>query len=261
MTIAIGMACHGGIVVAADTQIAVGTVAQKASKLYIFKARSGPFAIAFASDDANATRTLLNRITRKLAVHDCAHSTALEKVICEEMTEWRSAYTISPPAMQFILACRLNNECPRLFFCEPPNTFLEHEGYVAVGAGADITDSLHSTLFKAGMPPEVQSALRQLSYLMYRAKEENIYCGKATYCAIVSWNCDLPLIVNHLDLERAEKLGTELDFLLRSLATLYLTGSDAELQNQAQGIASMFQSAVSFRKAEFHGLDGKVITF
>lgn len=24
---------------------------------------------------------------------------------------------------------------------------------------------------------------------MYRAKDSNLYCGKSTYCAIVSWDC------------------------------------------------------------------------
>jgi ATP-dependent protease HslVU (ClpYQ) peptidase subunit len=73
MTIAIGMACHMGVIVAADTQIAIGAIAQKASKLYLFKVKSGAFAVAFASDDANATRTLINKIERKLDSVDCAN--------------------------------------------------------------------------------------------------------------------------------------------------------------------------------------------
>jgi ATP-dependent protease HslVU (ClpYQ) peptidase subunit len=261
MTIAIGMACHGGIIIAADTQIAIGNAAQKASKLYIFKAKSGPFAIAFATEDTNATRTLINRIQRNLANADCADSDELEKIICKYMTEWRSAYTINPPPMQLVLACRLNQEAPRLFFCEPPNTFLEHDdGYVAAGSGADVTDSLHSTLFGASTTPSIeQAALRRVAYLMYRAKQDNVLCGKSTYCAIVSWDCNFPLIVNHLDFEVAENYATELDFLLKCTATLYLGGAEDKVKDNAKGIADNFEGLATFRLAKFRGLNGEVI--
>ena len=261
MTIAIGMACHGGIIVAADTQIAIGNAAPKASKLYIFKAKSGPFAIAFATEDVNATRTLITRIQKDLANADCADTDVLETFVCKRMIEWRSAYAINPPEMQLVLACRLNKECPRLFFCEPPNTFLEHDdGYVAAGTGADVTDSLHSTLFgSSNIASREQSALRTLAYLMYRAKKDNVLCGKSTCCAIVSWSCGIPLIVNHLDFEVAEKYATELDFLLHSTATLYLGGAEDKLKENAKGVADMFEGLATFRLLNFHGLDGQVI--
>jgi 20S proteasome alpha/beta subunit len=264
MTIAIGMACYGGIIVAADTQIAIGTALQKASKLYISKAKSGPLAIAFASDDANATRTLINRIQKKLGSTDCKDADELEIFICEQMTAWRSAYTVSPPSMQLIVGCRLNKECPRLFFCEPPNTFIEpDDGYVAGGSGgSDVTDSLHSTLFESGKADvEVQSALRRVAYLMYRAKNDNIYCGKSTYCALVSWNCPgLPVIVNHLDFEVAEKYAGQLDFLLRMTSNLYLGGSEDKIEENANGIAKAFKSSATFRTVQFHDTSGQVIT-
>jgi 20S proteasome alpha/beta subunit len=261
MTIAIGFVCHGGVIVAADTKIAIGAAAQKASKLHLFKAKAGPFAIAFASEDANATRTLLNRIQRRLGANDCADSIELEKFVCDEMTNWRSAYTINPPGMQLVVACRLNAEAPRLFFCEPPNTFLEHEGYVAAGTGADVTDPLHSTLFgNSSIAPDVQYGLRQVAYLMYRAKEDNIFCGKSTYCAVVSWRCNpLPEIVNSLDFEVAERYGTELDFLLRMTSSLYLGGDEAKVKENAKGVADSFEGLATLRTLKFHGLDGKII--
>src|SRR5437764_250457 len=123
MTIALGMACHKGVIVAADTKIAVGNAAQKASKLYAFEGKSGAFAIAFASDDGNATRTLINKIERRLTNTFCPDLIELEKLVCEEMTAWRSAFTVGPPAMQLILSSRLKHDGARLYFCEPPNTF------------------------------------------------------------------------------------------------------------------------------------------
>jgi hypothetical protein len=165
--------------------------------------------------------------------------------------------------MQLILACQLNSECPRLYFCEPPNTFLEHDdGYVAVGMGADVTDSLNSTLFGLNNDHiDVQAALRRVSYLMYRAKNENIYCGKSTYCAIVSWNCpSIPVIVNHLDFSAAEKYATELDFMLRMASSLYLGGAEDKVKENAKGIADAFENLATFRLTQFHDTYGNIIT-
>jgi 20S proteasome alpha/beta subunit len=261
MTIALGMACHKGIIVAADTQIAVGMAAQKASKMCLFKGKSGAFAIAFASDDVNATRTLINKIQRTLESTECKNAIELEGLICGEMTNWRAAYTFSPPAMQLILSSRLANDGARLYFCEPPNTFLEHhDGYVAAGTGAEVTDPLNATLFGFGHEyTDVQAALRRVSYLMYRAKKDNLLCGKSTYCGIVSWNCDAPIIVNHLDFEMAEKYANELDFLLYSSATIYLGGAENKLKENVKGIAEMFVGLASFRTAQFHDTYGQIV--
>jgi 20S proteasome alpha/beta subunit len=263
MTIALGVACHKGIIVAADTQIAIGSAAQKASKLYLFKGKSGAFAIALASNDVNATRTLINRIQRKLDTTDCADSVALETSVCAEMAAWSAAFTVGAPLpeMEIILSARLINHGARLFFCQPPATFLEHHDYVAAGTGAAVTDPLNTTLFGfTHYYTDVQAALRRVSYFMYRAKKDTITCGKSTYCGIVSWNCDEPIVVNHLDFEVAEKWASELDFLLHTSATLYLGGAEDHLKENAQGIAGNFESLASFRTVQFHDIYGQVIT-
>lgn len=261
MTIALGMVCHKGVIVAADTMIAIGTTAQKASKIYLIKGKSGAFTIAFATEDANATRTLINRIERKLLATDFADSVELENLVCSEMTIWRGAYKNAPPAMQLILSSRLEGDGARLYFCEPPNTFLEHHSYVAIGTGASVTDPLNTTLFGlAHEHTEVQAALRRMSYLMYRAKKDDIYCGKSTYCSVVSWNCHEPIIVNHLDIELAERYSSELDFLLFQASTLLLTSTDLTINSNANGVARTMESLGDVRKTAFHDVYGNVIS-
>lgn len=260
MTIALGVACHKGIIIAADTQIAIGYTAQKASKLYVFKGKSGAFALAFSSNDVNATRTLINKIERKLETTECANLFKLEDIVCAEMAAWSAAFTVGAPLpeMEIILSSRLENDGARLYFCQPPATFMQHHDYVAAGTGAEVSNPLNTTLFGITHDhTDVQAALRRVSYLMYRAKKETITCGKSTYCAIVSWNCDEPIIVNHLDFEVAEKYATELDFLLHSSTVLYLGGAESQVKENAQGIAGMFESLATFRTLQFHDTFGR----
>ena len=262
MTIAMGMPCFRGVIVAADTQIAIGDAAQKASKLYFFKGASGAFAITFSSNDVNATRTLIKWIQRELERAACADPLELETVVCSVMTKWSAAYTIGLPfpEMEIIISSRLINDEPRLYFCQPPTTFLEHHDYVAAGTGSAVTNPLNATLFGINNQyTDAQSALRMVSYLMYRAKKDTISCGKSTYCVIVSWNCDLPIIVNHLDFEVAERYASELDFLLHSTSVLYLGGAEVAVKTNANGVAGMFEGLASFRIANFHDTAGQVI--
>jgi len=261
MTIAIGMPCYRGVIVAADTQIAIDYTAQKGSKLIFFKGKSGAFAIAFASDDVNASRTLINRIQRKLEATPCADAIELESIVCSVMADWSAAYVhgIPLPSMELILSSRLINDGARLYFCQPPATFVEQYAYVGAGIGTYVTNPLNTTLFGFADCTEVQAALRRVAYLMYRAKKDTTSCGKSTYCVVVSWNCDIPSIVNHLDFEIAEKYATELDFLFHSTSSLYLGGEESALETNAQGIADMFKGCASFRTVQFHGVDGQVI--
>jgi hypothetical protein len=175
------------------------------------------------------------------------------------MTTWRDAYATSPPAMQLILSSRLAQDGARLYLCEPPNTFLQQHDYVAAGSGADVTDSLNTMLFGFGHEyTGVQAALRRVAYLMYRAKKDNVYCGKSTYGGIVSWNGDI-ILVNHLDFETAEKYANELDFLLHTAAQLYLGGAEDKLKENAKGISDMFEILATFRLIQFHDTYGQII--
>jgi 20S proteasome alpha/beta subunit len=262
MTIALGMACHKGIIVAADTQITTGVSIHRDSKLQTFIGKSLVGALVYASDDINATKTLVRTIERTLRNQECADTLKLEELICGDMTAWRSAYAGTAPAMQLILAVRIKGDGARLFFCEPPNTFLENrEGYVAAGTGADVTDSLHDTLFGLSDDmTEVQAALRRMSYLMYRAKKDNLFCGKTTHCAIVSWDCPEAIIVNHLDIAAAERISTELDFLLHTASTLLLSSTDETIKKNAEAVGKMMEGHKGVRISTFHDLGQNVIT-
>lgn len=69
-----------------------------------------------------------------------------------------------------------------------------------------------------------------------------------------------PIEVNVLDLEAAEKYGTQLDFLLGATATLYLGSIEENIDTNAQGIASMLKGQKTMRAALFHDTGGQEIS-
>lgn len=262
MTIAIGMNCWRGILIAADTLVTYpdGT-AKEMTKVTSFRGKSGIFVIANASSDLNATRTMVNSLTDRLAKAQISDVRELQKQFSEETLAWYGKLA-NDQASQLVFGCKLDQDAPRLFYCEPPSTFLPiTDGYVGAGGGAFVTDPLHKKLFgtTSALTP-VQVALRRMSYLIYRAKQENALCGKRTTCTVIGVDSMQPIEVNVLDLEAAEKYGTQLDFLLGATATLYLGSIEENIDTNAQGIASMLKGQKTMRAALFHDTGGQEIS-
>jgi hypothetical protein len=269
MTIAMGYRCLNGVVVAADTLVIIGIDAQEGTKVDARWTTHGRFAFVNASDDGNATATLTEDIFHAIENSQTLGTyQELGKVIKATMTSWRQGFGgRKPPATQLILGAQLGNLRARLYACDPPNTFLEKDDYWAVGSGAAVTDPLYQTLFgmDGGEYTDVQGILRRISYLFYRAKKDNVYCGKNTECAIVSLSpppTDGPIAVEPHDMKQAELYMREVDNLLSS-AALFATASGAfnaaTVDQDALELADMLRTLDDVRTLTFHDHRGDVI--
>jgi hypothetical protein len=183
--------------------------------------------------------------------------------IKQQMRTWSDGFgRRKPPASPLIMAAKLKGKAAKLFHCDPPNTFSEQDDYVAVGYGASVTDPLYHLLFdnNGGEHTHIQTVLRRIAYLIYRAKKGNALCGKRTHAAVV-WRDDLaPTIVRSTDMESAENRSQGLDFLFSSTAIFALQVDESVIQENAQGLGRMLEELKSLRATKFHNPYGDEIT-
>jgi hypothetical protein len=183
--------------------------------------------------------------------------------IKDQMRIWSDGFgRKEPPQSPLIMAVKLKGQSAKLFRCEPPSTFIECDDYVAVGYGAAVTDPLYHLLFatSGGEYAHIQTILRRIAYLIYRAKKGNALCGKRTHTAVV-WRDDLaPTIVRSIDMECAENKSPGLDFLFSSAAIFALQDDESVIHTNAQGLGEMLENLASLRATKFHNPYGDEIT-
>lgn len=211
MTLALGMLCREGVIIAADTKVTDtnGAVTQ-GCKATPFVGKNETFAIANASNDANAASTMIRKIQSALQSTPFKNWTDMEEVIAYEMTEFSNAFK-SPPEHQLILGAVIKGLGAGLYFCEPPNTVLPKGSYISAGGGASVADQLQDSLFRfsASYLP-AQFACRQIAYLMYRAKKEQALCGGGTTATFLAADGREPEWVRSIDLKRRKKCPSSL---------------------------------------------------
>ena len=159
MTIAIGMLCEEGLIIAADTQIAMtdGTT-REGIKVHQGIADTGIYVTANATDDGNAANTLIPDILTDLQNKDPKSLAQVEMSVRKSMSRWADRYRQGNPYIQIVLGAFLNTPRQadvrtggglRLYYCEPPNTMVPvdredaSEGYIGIGAGASVTDPIY----------------------------------------------------------------------------------------------------------------------
>src|SRR5579863_3084757 len=178
MSINMGRLIYNGAVVLADSYsyLADGT-SRKDRKILHFNGVNVAFAIADASDDADAAKALISTIGHRFA-NEAQQWKKIEEIAKSEMTDWHRAFR-KAPATIFTGAAMLKGEKPsvRLFSMIPPRTisFLE-DGYVANGAGSWIANLVYDMLFSSHPQRDPQMVLRECAYLLYRVKEANVFC-------------------------------------------------------------------------------------
>ena len=225
MTIAIGMLCGNGAIVAADRRRAHedgSTTTER--KIFAFDGANITFAIADASHDANAAQTLVRKVSSRLGTAAVQGWGDVEPLIADAMTEWYAPFT-QAPTTHLIISVLLKGFGVQLYFCEPPNTVLpKPEGYVAAGIGSSVADPLTHLLFGASpmQSRHPQNVLRQIAYLMYRAKKDNIWCGGSTDAVYLDSRRETWRWVNHADMKQAEEASFQLDLVLNSAASATL---------------------------------------
>lgn len=261
MTIALGIRCANGALIAADRQVTKNDYyTTSESKVLSFTGVSGIFAIAASSDDLDATRTVVNRIKGVLCTTNIGDDSQLEFAVTKIMTDWYGAYgQIRPPSSALILGSRLNGQNCKLYRCEPPSTFLPQLSYVAVGTGESVTDPVYDLLFDSWIPTTVTSALRRVCYLIYRAKEANAFCGGYTTCVYLGDTRQSPITVRPTDIAEQEKLSEELNTLLH-IATIYALDSTSEdIKVNSSGLRDTLEALADIRRTVFHDLSGNEI--
>lgn len=229
MTIAIGMLCQGGMVIAADTQATYtdGTTYDR-TKLKTLRAATGAYAIAYSSLDINSAEALANDILMDLNLADPKSLFGVEELIKSRLEQWASTPTLKDdrPYIGFILGCRLdpspnNSDCLGLYLCESSGIVLrktvdDSNGYVAIGAGAVVTDPLFRMLFGSLVHPRI--CLAQLSYLMYRAKKDcRGACGGGTDAVLLRTDDPNPASIEGM-IWAEKKYGGALDGTLSRIA-------------------------------------------
>lgn len=260
MTIAIGLLFRNGIIVAADTNEILDDGSKKqAVKVRATSTKRGCFAIAHATNDGNAAKTLVGHLIADIEGNDIESYDYLESLLADRMTQWAGAFH-KPPSVQLILGVRLNHKGMALYFCEPPNSVvLDQRGYVAVGSGASVTDPLYKTLFPSVDAP-ARIRLTQVAYLMHRAKTDSAFCGGKTIAVIVPADVDgIPGWVARESMENAEDVVRTLDYLLKTTADAALPLPDESVESKGNWLGeSAKYSAGLLRNLEFYVSGGAV---
>lgn len=228
MTIGIGMFCQGGLVVAADTQMTYsdGTTHNR-SKIKSLSAATGAYVIAYSCLDINHAEALANEILTDLNLSDPKSFIGVEEIVKNRLKQWAEMPTLRDdrPYIAFILGCRLdptpnNSDCLGLYLFESSGIVLrktieDSHGYVAIGAGAVVTDPLFRMLFGSLVHPRV--CLAQMSYLMYRAKKDcRGACGGETDAVLLRTDDPEPAWVEGM-IWAEQKYGGALDGMLSRL--------------------------------------------
>jgi hypothetical protein len=241
MTIGIGMYCDEGLIIAADTRVALSdNTTRKGEKIRQAIADSGIYVAAVATDDANAALMLISDMLTDLQNLDPKNFAALELQVRNSMSEWAANYT-TPPWVEVLLGAYIDSPPEieakkggglRLYNCEAPNVMhpIDRDengvGYKAIGMPANVTDPLFRQLF-SGFPGSVNSSLHRVAYLMYRAKRDAAtYCGDETDTFFVKNEFAPPLRVRRFDMEMAESNGGRVDHVISAaMSALYASSS------------------------------------
>jgi hypothetical protein len=256
MTFAVGMLSHGGLIVAADTQLTnLSGITEYACKIQAGLTASGSYAIAYSADDRNAADSLLNEITDDLAMLDPKSLLGFENAIRDAMETWAARYTVQGdrPLINLVVGAFVKETPPcnpkdiGLYFCEPPSTVVQKtqansSGYVSTGAGQVVADPLFRILFFR--PASTHIRLAQISYLMYRAKKDcGGFCGGETDAVYLSFSHTKPLWITNGSMKLAEARGWIVDeALMRAMGAIISDqGTESRCVSEIDSLCDQFQ--------------------
>lgn len=240
MTIGIGMLCAGGAIIAADTRAVYSDGSTShIRKVTIAQSDDAAFVAAFASSDVPSTETLLSDIFSKLKQHRVTTLRACEESVRSQMLKWDAAHPHGAPDTEFIFGAALL-EGHALYHCRPPNS-MNPKPYIAIGQGAAIVDPLHSILFRDQKGP--RTTLRQMAYLMFRAKTDyGSACGGKTNAIFLKSDPPSAFEIGTASMAIAELSGTHIDAALRETTGSLFSGAlpteTKAINNAAQSLKS-----------------------
>ena len=261
MSINLGRLCQNGAAIFADTYSYLDDgSARRDHKIFRFNGKDIAFIIADASNDADAAKTLANRIATHL--RPAKKWKDVEKVVFADMAKWRKAYSPdTPPRTVFTAAIMLKGDKPELglFTLEPPQTFIaHHDGYIAHGIACDRANSIYDLLFSPHPQLDRQAVLRESAYILSRVKAGNVFCrGIDAY--FLDSKTQTTRHIDLRDIEAAIKASFQLDGVLwmASLATLQPKGK--YFDHNVQAVGHLITDSDQLRDVIFHDVTGEIL--
>lgn len=257
MTLALGMICKGGVILAADTRVSYGdpnTNVSDALKIDGFDSKNGTYAITHSSDDVNAAKSLIAEIRLKLETEDVPTFVDMEKAIKAVMREWYVFGYENRPNVQLLVGASLQKEKEHgLFLCEPPNTTSRvWDNYKAIGGGWVIADPIYDGLFRTTFPAMPHASLCQISYLMHKAKQVLPgSVGGDTDVAVLTKPLTVPYWINRVDMKVAEGYGMNFDHTLSTFASLIMSGNHGGTETIMKIADGIYSCGLMYGRLEF----------
>jgi hypothetical protein len=220
MTIGIGMLCEGGAVIASDTRAVYSDGStSNIRKIRTAISQNAAYVAAFASGDVPATETLLSDIFSDLRQRNRTTLAECEDTVRFQMAKWDASHPHGAPDTEFLFAVALPNE-HALYHCRPPNS-MNQKSYFAIGQGAAITDPIRNIFFQSRKGPK--TTLRQIAYLMYRAKNDyGSACGGLTNAVFIKSGSPSAFEITSSSMSMAEHSSVWIDGALReTLASIF----------------------------------------
>jgi hypothetical protein len=268
MTIAIGMLCSQGAVIAADSRTTGSdSLTHDERKIRVENSSSGVFVTAFSASDANAARMLLNDTFDELLQSDLRTLKEIEETVRPVMAKWAASYPHGNPQVEFILGAALTtswtperNTCGGigLYHCEPPASMTKKHyletlpsTYVAIGEGASITDPIYRSTFGGGIDTPTMS-LKRIAYLMYRAKRDFAsVCGGRTNAVFLRENPPAGFEILPSYLDQAERMGPNLDMIFELTSRAVFAPSKQSAEERTAHLSRTIDFVTGWRKLRF----------
>ena len=190
----------------------------------------------------------------------------VEEIVRPQMTKWAATYTQGAPGMELILGASVRAPwAPErhlrggvgLYHCEPPNTmnlkhFLESDpsSYIGIGQGSSITDPLYRSLF--GEMRDPKTCLKQIAYLMYRAKKDFAHaCGGDTTAVFLRESDPAAFEIAPIWMQTAETAGVLFDNLLHLAGDAILSPTKRNSMASCDQLRSLMETMTAFRSRRF----------
>ena|SRR5271166_6752180 len=255
MTLALGMVCNDGLMLASDTRISfTGGAVSDAQKITGFPSKSGMYAIVHSSNDANAANSLIAEIRAKLEKADAKTFPVLESAIKGAMQKWYVPVHDDRPTINLLIGACIEQEQERgLYFCEPPNTVSRvWDNYRAIGDGWEVSDDIYKW-FKDGSPWPSHASLCQISYMMYKAKQAHPgSVGGETDVAMLTEPLTVPYWINRVDMKVAEGHGQYVfDKAVSQMASLIMSGDSGEMKTILKTAEGIYSCGLTYSRLEF----------
>jgi hypothetical protein len=254
MTLAIGMLCEEGIILAADSRLSYDDDSiQDCVKVAGFLSSTGTFVVVHSSEDANAADSLVAEIKLRIEKSDPKTFEELQGAVKSALQRWYVPVHDDRPTMQLLLGASMQQEKERaMFYCEPPNTVKRvWDHYKAIGAGWRISDPIYER-FRSDSVPSAHSCLCQISYMMYRAKKlipRSV--GGSTDVGFITEPSTVPYWIERVSMASAEAYGLALDRNVAKLASLVMCGSLKGHEDVLKAAQDIYQMSFMYAAAVF----------